>query len=130
MTVRPQDYRYNESHEWAHMDGDVVAIGITDYAAQQLGDLTYLELPAVGDGFAAGETFGVIESVKTASDLIAPVGGEVVEVHEEVAAKFSLISDTPFTDGWLIRLRPSDPAEYDAMMDAGAYEKLLESEQH
>ena len=127
--MRPKNYRYNNSHEWILVEGDVATIGITDYAAQQLGDLTYLELPTVGDAFAAGEAFGVIESVKTASDLIAPVSGEVVEVHEEVTAKFALISDLPFTDGWLVRLKMSNPAEAGSLMDLAAYEKLLESEE-
>jgi glycine cleavage system H protein len=130
MTVRPNDYRYSSSHEWVQMQGDIATIGITDYAAQQLGDLTYLELPAVGDSFATGEAFGVIESVKTASDLIAPFSGEIVEVHEETTAKFALISDLPFTDGWLVRMKASNPAELDSLMDAAAYEKLLESEEH
>ena len=127
--MRPRDYRYNNTHEWIHIEGNVAAVGITDYAVQQLGDLTYLELPAVGDTFAAGEAFGVIESVKTASDLIAPVGGEIVEVHEEATAKFALISDLPFTDGWLIRLKMSNPAEIESLMDLAAYEKFLKSEE-
>jgi len=128
--VRPNNYRYAKTHEWVRLEGDVATIGITDFAAQQLGDLTYLELPAVGENFAAGDSFGVIESVKTASDLYAPVGGQVVESHEEISVKFSLISDSPFTDGWLVRLRVISKSEFEQLMDLAAYEKFLASEGH
>jgi glycine cleavage system H protein len=120
----PTDRKYSKEHEWAKLDGDLVVIGITDYAQDQLGDVVYVELPAKGARIEQFKMFGVIESVKTASDLYAPVSGEIVEVNASVVDEPAQINDAPYDAGWLIKVRP-DPAtlasELEKLMDARAY---------
>lgn len=123
----PHDRKYSASHEWAMADGDVVRVGITSFAAEQLGDIIYLDLPEVGREVEAGSAFGEIESVKAVSDLIAPISGEVVEVNEPVADDLDAIADDPWS-AWMIAIAPSDPAQMDALLDAAAYAKLVEEE--
>lgn len=121
----PSDRRYSKEHEWAKVEGDVAVVGITDYAQDQLGDVVFVELPKVGDRVEQFKVFGVIESVKTASDLYAPVSGEVVEVNSSVVDEPVQVNNAPYEAGWLIRVRPDDPArlerELASLMDAGAY---------
>ena len=118
------DRKYAKSHEWAKMDGAVVVVGISDHAQQELGDITFVELPAVGDTVAAGGECGVIESVKAASDLYAPVAGEVVEVNTALEDAPELINQEPFGAGWIVKLKPTDAAELDALMSAEEYDAL------
>jgi glycine cleavage system H protein len=107
------------------VEGDIATVGITDYAVEQLTDLVYVELPETGAEVKANETFGEIESVKAVSDLIAPVSGTVEEIHEALPDQLDILSSAPFTDGWMIKVKMSDPAEVDALMDLAAYEKVI-----
>ena len=117
--------RYAESHEWVKVEGDIAVIGISDYAQHALGNIVYVDLPEVGDEVEAGEDFGAVESVKAASDLISPVSGEVVEVNSELEDKPEAINENAF-GCWIIKVKMSDPAEIDALLDAAAYAKLCE----
>jgi glycine cleavage system H protein len=118
------DRKYAKSHEWAKRDGALVVVGISDHAQQELGDITFVELPAVGDTVAAGGECGVIESVKAASDLYAPVGGEVVEVNTALEDAPELINQDAFEAGWIVKLKPADAAELDGLMSAAEYDAL------
>lgn len=130
MSEIPGDLKFLKSHEWARLEDDgLVRIGISDHAQNQLGDLVYVELPEVGAALEAGNGAAVLESVKAASDIYAPVSGEVVEVNELLAEKPELINEDAYGAGWIYALRPSDRAELDQLMDAHEYEELLESEE-
>ena len=120
----PTDLRYTNDHEWVRLDGDAATIGITAYAAEQLGDIVFVELPDVGRAVTQAGAFGVVESVKAVSDLFAPVSGEVVEGNGDLAAKPELVNSDPYEAGWMLRVRLADPAQVDALLDAGAYEQL------
>lgn len=124
----PADLKYTKSHEWVRVDGDVVTIGLADYAQNELGDITYLELPDVGDSIVAGEPLGVVESVKAASDIYAPVGGEVVERNEDAVNSPEVVNQSPYGDAWLLKVRVGNSAEVDALMDANAYDAYVENE--
>ncbi len=121
----PNDRRYSKEHEWAKVEGDVAIVGITDYAQDQLGDVVYVELPTVGDRVEQFKVFGVIESVKTASDLYSPVSGQVVEINSALVDEPAQVNDSPYEEGWLIKVRPDDPGilerELANLMDADAY---------
>ena len=119
--------RYTKDHEWVEIDGDVVVVGITDHAQDQLGDITYVELPHVGRTLAPGDTFAVVESVKAASDVYAPIAGEVVAVNEALEERPELVNEAAEGDGWFARLRPAEPAAVEAMMDRAAYETFLKT---
>ena len=121
----PEDLRYSASHEWVRMEGDIAAIGITDYAQNELGDIVYLELPEVGRSLVQEGALGVVESVKAVSDLFAPVAGEVVEVSEELVNEPERINAAPYEAGWMIKVRVADPASVDALLDAAAYEASI-----
>jgi len=121
--------RYAESHEWARWDGDEVVCGITDHAQESLSDVVYVELPEEGDVLEKGESFGVVESVKAASDLYLPMGGEITAVNEDLEDTPELVNKDPYGGGWMVRFRPSDPSEFDALMDTDAYEAFLEEEE-
>ncbi len=121
--------RYAESHEWARWDGEEIVCGITDHAQETLSDVVYIELPMVGDVFDASEPYGIVESVKAASDVYVPVGGEVVAVNEELEAAPELVNQDPYGDGWMIRLEPSDPDEFEDLMDADEYEAFVAEEE-
>ena len=112
---------YSESHEWVKVDGDVAVIGVSDFAQQEMGDITYVDLPSEGDSFAKGEDFGALESVKASSELFCPVGGEVVEVNSSLEDNPELVNEDPYT-AWIIKVRMSDPSELESLMDAAAYE--------
>jgi glycine cleavage system H protein len=120
----PAELRYTKDHEWVRVDGDEATIGITAYAADQLGDIVFVELPEVGRDLAQFATFGVVESVKAVSDLFAPVGGEVVEANAELAAQPEIVNTDPYGGGWMIRVRFADPAQLDHLLDAPAYDAL------
>jgi glycine cleavage system H protein len=125
--MTPEGLRYTKDHEWAKKDGELVTVGITDYAQDQLGDVVFVELPPVGKKVEAGDTFGVVEAVKTVSDLYAPVGGTIVEVNTALGAEPGLVNQAPYEAGWMIRIKPQDPAEVDALLDARGYSSLLET---
>jgi glycine cleavage system H protein len=121
----PADLRYTKEHEWVRLDGDLATVGITDHAADQLGDIVFVELPAVGTALRQLATFGVVESVKAVSDLFAPVGGEVVEVNDALARAPEVVNSDPYGAGWLLRVRVADPTEVEALLDPAAYEALV-----
>jgi glycine cleavage system H protein len=126
----PGDRRYTRTHEWVALDGDVATIGVTDFAQSELGDITYLELPEIGDAIALDQAFGIIESVKAANDIFSPVDGDVVERNEEVVAAPELINASPFGDAWLVRVRVSDPTQFEALLTAEEYNELAKSSAH
>jgi glycine cleavage system H protein len=118
--------RYTKEHEWALVDGDAVVVGITDFAQHELGDVVYVELPKVGGRVTAFKEFGVVESVKAASDIYSPLTGEVLAVNPELGEHPELVNDSPYDQGWMMRVRADDPAELDQLMDAQAYRQLIE----
>jgi glycine cleavage system H protein len=124
----PEDRRYNASHEWALDDEGLVTVGITDYAQDQLGDVVFVELPAAGRRVSAREAVAVVESVKTASDIYAPVAGEIVEVNGALEGKPELLNMSPYDEGWMFRLRPTDPTEVTGLLDAAGYRAAIEEE--
>ena len=117
----PDDIRYSESHEWAKADGAKVKIGITDYAQDQLGDIVFVEMPGVGETFAKGAEFGTVESVKAVSELYIPISGEVVAVNPALEDAPELINNSPYTDGWMLEIKPDDPSEIESLMTKDAY---------
>jgi glycine cleavage system H protein len=123
----PDGLRYTDDHEWLRIESGEGVIGVTAYAAGELGDVVYVELPAVGRKVQKSQAFGVIESVKTASDLYSPAAGEVVAVNEALADKPELVNEDPYGEGWMVRLRLDDPAAADELKDAGAYRELIEA---
>ena len=121
--------RYAKTHEWARWDGDEIVCGITDHAQESLSDIVYVELPEVDDTLEREETFGVVESVKAASDLCMPMGGKITVVNEALEDTPELVNQDPYGEGWMIRFAPLDPTEFDELMDAGAYEALVAEEE-
>jgi glycine cleavage system H protein len=121
MSIIPQDLKYAKSHEWVRLEGDIATIGITDFAQSELGDVVYVELPTVGRVLQVGETFGSVESVKTVSDVYAPIGGEVVEVNAALGARSELINSDPYGDGYMLKIRVSDAGGVDALLDSDGY---------
>lgn len=124
----PTNCRYLESHEWARQDGDLIVVGITDFAVKHLTDLVFIDLPEVGETIERGTRFGEIESVKAVSDLNSPVSGEIVEVNSELADNLDRVASDPFGAGWMIKVRPSASNTFDGLLDAAAYQKVTESE--
>jgi glycine cleavage system H protein len=120
----PADLRYTKDHEWVRVDGDTATIGVTDFAANQLGDVVFVDLPAAGKAVEQFATFGVVESVKAVSDLYAPVSGEVTEVNGELGASPELVNSDPFGAGWMIKVKLGDAAQVGELLDAAGYEKL------
>jgi glycine cleavage system H protein len=120
------DVKYQESHEWARKDGDLIVVGISDYAQDSLGDVVYVELPEKGESKKKGQPFGVVESVKAASDVYMPIAGEIAEVNGDLDDDASKVNDSPFDSGWLIKVKPSDTAEFDALMSAEDYKQYTE----
>jgi len=117
--------RYAKSHEWVRVDGDEATVGITDYAQEQLSDVVYVELPEVGDVFEKGEVFATVESVKAAADVYMPIGGEIIEVNEELEDAPQLVNEDPFGTAWFARFTASDLSELEDLMDAEVYEKFV-----
>jgi len=121
----PKDVRYAEDHEWVKKNGDVMRIGISDYAQDQLGDIVFVELPEVGDAIERADQFGTVESVKAVSELVMPVGGEIVAVNTALQDSPELINSDPYGSGWMIEVKPGNPAEYDELMDKDRYLNML-----
>jgi glycine cleavage system H protein len=124
----PTDLKYDKEHEWLKTDGDVASIGITDFAQDQLGEVVYVDLPAVGDEVVAGEAFGEIESVKSVSELYSPVSGAVVDVNIALDGKPETVNEDAYGDGWMIKVKMTDASQVDAMMSSTDYESFLASE--
>ena len=120
----PPDLRYTKDHEWVRVDGDVATVGITQYAADQLGDIVFVELPESGKSLTQFGTFGVVESVKAVSDLFAPLSGDVVETNDELGTKPELVNSDPYGAGWMLRVRVADAAQLDDLLDGPAYDAL------
>ena len=120
----PNDLRYTKDHEWVRVEGDEATVGITDFAAGQLGDIVFVELPEAGRTLEQFATFGVVESVKAVSDLFAPVSGEVVAGNDALAGSPELVNSDPYGEGWMVRLRVADAGELDGLLEAPAYEAL------
>lgn len=121
MSEIPSELLYTDDHEYLKSEGDVITVGITDYAQGELGDVVYVELPKVGATLAARQVFGTIEAVKAVSELFAPVAGEVIEVNPRLDGEPSLVNSDPYGDGWMIKLRVKDPSQRDGLLDAAGY---------
>lgn len=119
----PSDLRYTKDHEWIKVDGDLVTVGITDYAQGELGDIVYVEVNAEGEELEQEETFGAVEAVKTVSDLFMPISGEVAEVNEKLADNPELVNSDPYGEGWMIKVKVSNASEIEELMDADAYKE-------
>jgi glycine cleavage system H protein len=128
MANIPDDLHYSKDHEWVRVDGNVAVVGITDYAQDSLGDVVYVELPKVGDDFAANESFGSVESVKAVSEVFSPVSGEIVGTNEALADTPEKVNQDPYGDGWMIRVQMSNPGEVDSMLTAAEYEDFTKAE--
>ncbi len=127
MSLVPENLRYTKDDEWIKLDGDEATVGVTDYAQDSLSDIVYLELPDVGDSFSAGETFGVVESVKAAADLLMPISGEIVAINEDLIDSPELVNEDPYGKAWMVKVKLSDPAQIDELMDTAAYQAYLDS---
>ncbi len=123
----PNDRKYSQTHEWAKMDGELAVIGISDYAEDALGDIVFVELPVVGMKLEKGQTFGVVESVKAASDVFAPLSGEVESINDQLTDSPDLVNKDAFNAGWMLKLRPSNPAELNDLLDAATYKSKIEA---
>ncbi len=128
MANIPEDLHYSKDHEWVRVEGDVAVIGITDYAQNSLGDVVYVELPKVGEEFAANESFGSVESVKAVSEVFSPVSGTVVEVNEALNDEPEKVNGDPYGEGWMIKVRMSKPGEVDSLLTAAEYEDFTKAE--
>ena len=121
----PTEYRYTKEHEWVHLEGNRAKVGITDHAQSELGDVVFVELPAVGTEVSQGDSLATVESVKAVSDIYAPIGGKVVEVNEQVESSPEKVNQDPHGQAWLFVLEVSDPAEVEALLDAAGYEASI-----
>ena len=121
----PSNLKYSNDHEWCRVEGEFAYVGITDFAQSQLGDIVFVDVPTVGETVAAGEVFGTIEAVKTVSDAFLPVSGEIVEFNDAVDADPSIVNKDPYGEGWMVKVKMSDPSECDALLDAEAYTALI-----
>jgi glycine cleavage system H protein len=126
----PSGLRYTNTHEWVRLDGDVATVGLTDFAQNELGDITYLELPEPGTAVTHDEPFGVVESVKAASDIYAPIDGEVIERNDTAVDAPEIVNTSPYGDAWLIKVRVSDPSQVESLMESTAYDEFAESAGH
>lgn len=124
----PPGLKYSKEHEWVATEESLATIGITNHAQEQLGEIVYIELPAVGEKVSKDDPFGVIESVKAVSDIYAPVSGTVVEVNEDLPESPEVVNEDPYGDGWLIKVRPNDPSDFDDLMDGDEYELMIAQE--
>ena len=121
----PDELKYTEEHEWIAIEADIATIGISDFAQSQLGDVVFVELPEVGDELEAGKPFGVVESVKAVSDVYSPLSGEVMEINDDLPDSPELLNTSPYEDGWMIKIRLSNPQELDDLLDSAAYQELV-----
>jgi glycine cleavage system H protein len=124
----PAGLKYSKEHEWVAAEDSVATIGITDYAQEQLGEVVYVELPAIGDKISKDDPFGVVESVKAVSDIYAPISGTVIEINQELPESPETVNDDPYGDGWLIKIRINDNSELDDLMDGEEYEEMVAAE--
>lgn len=124
----PKDLKYDNEHEWVKVDGDIATIGISDFAQDQLGEVVYVDLPAVGDEIIAGESFGEVESVKSVSELFSPVSGDIVEVNETLGDAPETVNEDCYGDGWMIKIKMADAAQTDDLMSADEYEAFIAEE--
>lgn len=124
----PRELKYDREHEWVRTEGDVAVIGISDFAQDQLGEVVYVDLPSAGDSVSAGETFGEVESVKSVSELFSPVSGEIVAVNDVLSDSPETVNEDPYGDGWMIKVRLSDPSEVDDLLDADGYQAYIAEE--
>ena len=122
----PQDLKYSEDHEWIKVEGNTVTIGITDFAQSELGDIVFVELPEEGDDISTGDSFGSVESVKTVSELYAPVSGSIVAVNEELEDSPELVNENPYEGAWMLKVELSDESELDKLLDAAGYQAVIE----
>lgn len=120
-----EDALYTEDHEWVKQSGDTCKMGLSDYAQEQLGDIVFVELPEEGDSFEKGEELGTVESVKAVSEVYMPLGGEIVAVNSQLEDAPNLVNESPYSEGWMIEVKPSDPSELDALMSKDAYVEML-----
>lgn len=123
----PLEFKYSESHEYVKADGNILTIGITDYAAEQLGDIVYVELPKVGTVLAIGSSFGVVESVKAVSDLYMPVSGKIIEINESLSDNPEILTEDAFEKGWMIKVEVDDLSEFDSLMSSSSYGNFVSS---
>lgn len=121
----PEGLKYSKEHEWVKMDGDVAIIGITDFAQGELGDIIYVDIETIGETLEANDVFGTVEAVKTVSDLFMPVGGEILELNPKLADFPDLVNTDPYGDGWMIKVKLSNPADLDGLMDAAGYQEAI-----
>ena len=128
MANVPEGLYYSKDHEWLKVEGDTGTVGITDHAQSSLGDVVYVELPKAGDAFAAHDTFGSVESVKAVSELFLPVAGEITEVNESLQDEPEKVNSDPYGDGWMVRVRLSNPGEVDGLLNAAEYEDYIKSD--
>lgn len=128
MANTPEDLSYTKDHEWVRVKADVATVGITDHAQQQLGDVVYVELPKVGDKFAASEPFGSVESVKAVSEIFMPLSGSVVEVNESLNDSPEQVNEDPYGDGWMIRIKIENPSQVDGLLSSIEYEDYIKEE--
>ena len=124
----PEDLKFSKEHEWVLVEGSVATVGITDYAQDQLGDIVFVELPAVGDKVSKEDAFGVVESVKAVSDIYAPVSGKVLEVNDDLPENPEMLNEDPYGDGWIIKIEMNDPEELQDLMTAAEYEEYVAEE--
>lgn len=128
MANVPEDLHYSKDHEWVRVEGDTAVIGITDYAQDSLGDVVYVELPKVGEQFAANESFGSVESVKAVSEVFSPVSGEIAAINESLNDEPEKVNQDPYNEGWMIRVKMSSPGEVDSLLTAAEYEDFTKGE--
>jgi len=122
----PDDLYYTEDHEWVRVKGENVTIGVSDYAQDQLGDIVFVEMPASGDQFKKGDEFGTVESVKAVAELYMPIGGEVIQTNQALEDAPELLNQSPYAEGWIIEIKPDDASQLEAILNKGAYLKMLE----
>ncbi len=121
----PEDVKYTKDHEWAKLEGDIVTIGLSDYAQDQLGEIVFVELPEVGDTFSMGDEFGSVESVKAVSEVYIPISGEILEINEDLEDAPELVNEDCYKGGWIIKVKPENPSPLDDLMDKAAYLDML-----
>jgi glycine cleavage system H protein len=124
----PENRKYTKTHEWVSLEGDIATVGLTDHAQQELGDITYLELPEAGDAISAGEPFGVVESVKAASDVYSPIDGEILERNDAAIDAPEVINQSPYDSAWLIRVKVTDPSQLESLLDAKSYDAFADEQ--
>jgi len=128
MATYPDNLYYTKDHEWIRRDGESGVVGVSDFAQEQLGDIVHVQLPKIGEKFAAHDTFGEVESVKTFSELYLPVSGDVMEVNELLADSPELVNSSPYNEGWMIKIKMKDPGELDSLLSSSEYEDFIESQ--